>query len=384
MARMVPPTAVASGGSFAAFVCFRESPQRRAALDAEIGSPERYMLFGLDELVARGDSRATQPRAAAGCAGLGAARRRRAQPARASWWRLRRRFLQRPAEPAAAECGRRRLLDRGHRRPAARLAPARRPRATAARLRLDRPAGAAREAPQLEHLASLCRMLCGRVHEHRRVQRARGGVVARGGRRWPAGCVCPVRRRRRTVPTGAGDHARRRRRVDRRRSAPRLPAAPADCGPAPGVALPHRRRRGGRARARVAAAERRGRGGHPVESRRAIGSRGRGWSRCPCARTATRARRRCCCRRWRWASRSSSHGRWRSRVATGWPTARTASSSSPATSRRSNARCSGCSPTTRGLRRSAPARGSSSRQELSWTRYVDAIHAALAAAVARH
>ncbi len=49
MARMVPYAA-----AFDAFVCFRESPQRRAALTSAVGSPERYMLFGLDELAARG------------------------------------------------------------------------------------------------------------------------------------------------------------------------------------------------------------------------------------------------------------------------------------------------------------------------------------------
>ena len=57
MARMVP-TAVAAPvpdrGSFDAFVCFRESPQRRAALAAELGAPERYSLFGLDQLAERG------------------------------------------------------------------------------------------------------------------------------------------------------------------------------------------------------------------------------------------------------------------------------------------------------------------------------------------
>jgi glycosyltransferase involved in cell wall biosynthesis len=36
------------------FFSFRDSPQRRRALAAEPGSPERYQLFGLDELAARG------------------------------------------------------------------------------------------------------------------------------------------------------------------------------------------------------------------------------------------------------------------------------------------------------------------------------------------
>jgi glycosyltransferase involved in cell wall biosynthesis len=42
--------------SFRAFVFYRDSPQRRAALAAPPGSPERYGLFGLDQLAARGVS----------------------------------------------------------------------------------------------------------------------------------------------------------------------------------------------------------------------------------------------------------------------------------------------------------------------------------------
>jgi glycosyltransferase involved in cell wall biosynthesis len=36
------------------FFAFRDSPQRRAALDAPVGAPGRYSLFGLDEFEARG------------------------------------------------------------------------------------------------------------------------------------------------------------------------------------------------------------------------------------------------------------------------------------------------------------------------------------------
>lgn len=36
------------------FFAYRDSPERRAALAAEVGTPERYRLFGLDELLARG------------------------------------------------------------------------------------------------------------------------------------------------------------------------------------------------------------------------------------------------------------------------------------------------------------------------------------------
>lgn len=36
------------------FYAYRDSPQRRAALAAPVGAPERYLLFGLDQLVERG------------------------------------------------------------------------------------------------------------------------------------------------------------------------------------------------------------------------------------------------------------------------------------------------------------------------------------------
>ncbi|HYI74496.1 MAG TPA: glycosyltransferase family 4 protein [Gaiellaceae bacterium] len=36
------------------FYAYRDSPQRRRALAAPVGAPERYLLFGLDQLVARG------------------------------------------------------------------------------------------------------------------------------------------------------------------------------------------------------------------------------------------------------------------------------------------------------------------------------------------
>src|SRR5438132_12194504 len=52
MARMVSPTTAER--PFDAFVCYRESAQRRAALAAAMDAPERYLLFGLDELTARG------------------------------------------------------------------------------------------------------------------------------------------------------------------------------------------------------------------------------------------------------------------------------------------------------------------------------------------
>ena len=36
------------------FYAYRDSPQRRRALASPLGSPERYLLFGLDQLVERG------------------------------------------------------------------------------------------------------------------------------------------------------------------------------------------------------------------------------------------------------------------------------------------------------------------------------------------
>jgi len=44
-----PPTS-----PFSVFALYRDSPQRRAALARPAGSPERYLLFGLDQLAARG------------------------------------------------------------------------------------------------------------------------------------------------------------------------------------------------------------------------------------------------------------------------------------------------------------------------------------------
>jgi glycosyltransferase involved in cell wall biosynthesis len=43
-----------AGGSRKIFVAYRDAPERRAALRLPTGSPERYRLFGLDELAARG------------------------------------------------------------------------------------------------------------------------------------------------------------------------------------------------------------------------------------------------------------------------------------------------------------------------------------------
>jgi glycosyltransferase involved in cell wall biosynthesis len=53
MARMVFP---AGAGRFSVFLCFRDSPQRRAALAAAVGAPERYALSALDQLPAYGVS----------------------------------------------------------------------------------------------------------------------------------------------------------------------------------------------------------------------------------------------------------------------------------------------------------------------------------------
>lgn len=45
---------VEAHGPSSVFYAFRDAPERRAALKAEQGSPERYRLFGLDEITARG------------------------------------------------------------------------------------------------------------------------------------------------------------------------------------------------------------------------------------------------------------------------------------------------------------------------------------------
>ena len=103
----------------------------------------------------------------------------------------------------------------------------------------------------------------------------------------------------------------------------------------------------------VAAGERRDRDRPPVRRRCGAGSRRRASSRSPCSRTATRARPRCCSRRWRSPSRSSYRGRRRSRAATASSTARTAGSSSPGDAERSSARWATCSETSGTRARSA-------------------------------
>ena len=45
---------MAVDGAFSVFTLYRDSPERRAALAQPPGAPERYLLFGLDELVRRG------------------------------------------------------------------------------------------------------------------------------------------------------------------------------------------------------------------------------------------------------------------------------------------------------------------------------------------
>ena len=57
MARMVRTAAdapTADDPPFDAFYCFRDSPERRAAIATPVGSPERYVLFGMDEAISRG------------------------------------------------------------------------------------------------------------------------------------------------------------------------------------------------------------------------------------------------------------------------------------------------------------------------------------------
>ena len=129
--------------------------------------------------------------------------------------------------------------------------------------------------------------------------------------------VRPVRRRRRGVPAdrrAAGP----RRRLGRRRPAPRLRApARRRPGDARRRASSSSRRPSARARSASRPRERRGRDRPPVRRDAPPARARRASSRCRCARTATPARRRCCSRRWRSRSPSSSRGRPRSPRATG-------------------------------------------------------------------
>ena len=116
-------------------------------------------------------------------------------------------------------------------------------------------------------------------------------------------------------------------------------------------------------------------------TRCAAGSSAAASSRFPCATTATRARRRCSCRRWRSPSRSSSRGQPRSRRATGSRTARTCGSSRPATRPsfgRALAEVLGDDEHARALGSRARA---TVEDALSWEQYVERIEALLRASV---
>ena len=167
----------------------------------------------------------------------------------------------------------------------------------------------------------------------RRLQRARGGRAAgtgsgAGGAAGRSSC------RSASTPSASGPTGRlaeTRRRLGRRRPAPRLRCssrsrrADARVGPSASSRPPTTRARS-RAPANVA------RRARPPVRRDARAARARpGSSPCPSARTATRARRRSCSRRWRSGSRWSSRGRPRSRAATTSRTASNCGSSRPGT-----------------------------------------------------
>ena len=117
--------------------------------------------------------------------------------------------------------------------------------------------------------------------------------------------------------------------------------------------------------------------------RRGSGSRGRASSRSPSGTTSTRARPRRCSRRWRRRSRSSSRARPRSPRATGSRTASTSGSCRPATRPRSRAALRELLADEDG----AAALGRRAREtverELGWERYVDRIADVLRDAASR-
>ena len=263
------------------FYLFRDSPQRRAALALEPGSPARYALYGMDELAgAAGPSVTTSSRRA----GPRSARRRRGGETRrrgCGW--LRRRLRDRPRVAPRGEPRRRDPVDGRHRRHPADAPGAREGRADAVRLRRDRAAGAARAAPVAPRRARI-RERSGRAPRSSRTASTKPSPC-------DAGCAsaartCPSRSSRSasTSPRSGG------RRVTRPRCRLRR------SGPAPGLRAPARRRpldarralprrhdRRARPLARRAAAERLRRDRSPVRrdarparagaGRRAAGSR---------------------------------------------------------------------------------------------------------------
>ena len=142
--------------------------------------------------------------------------------------RLRRRLRVRARLPAARERRRRDLLDGRHRRHPADPAEADRSRSPAARLRVDRSAGAARAAPKQADAAPVSRrssrasaVVAYSEHEAATLS----DWLGPGG---PEVVFVAVRRRRRRLSPGRGSRSGRRRAVRRRRPAPRLRAPAPD------------------------------------------------------------------------------------------------------------------------------------------------------------
>ena len=244
------------------FCLYRDSPERRTALTKAPGAPERYLLFGLDQLAERGISvrhnleRGCPPPAWARVVGQGSKR------AAAPGGRVRRRLRLGARLPARRQRRRRGLLDRGHGRHPARPARAGRPRPPADRVHSDRAPGAPRATPRPVDTSPLCECAAPLAH-HRRLCRERDGVASRlAWRGRAAGRLHPVRCRRGRVSPAARAPSGRRRRLDRRRSPARLRAGGRRRVAAPRAELPHRRHRGASRPARRAVPERRARDGH--------------------------------------------------------------------------------------------------------------------------
>ena len=128
------------------FFAFRDSPVRRRALGSSRGSAERYALFGLDELAARGFRRPPQPGAEGGPPRWAVDRRSASQVGPRASRRLRRRLRDRARLVATGELGGRRLLDGGHGRDPADAPGASGSPPAAPRVRGDRAPGTPRPA----------------------------------------------------------------------------------------------------------------------------------------------------------------------------------------------------------------------------------------------
>ena len=181
------------------FYAYRDAPERRAALAAARGAPERYRLFGRDELEERGATirhNLERSRPPLWARSASPADQRRSLPA--GW--LRRRLRVDPVLAAGDQPERHRALDCRHGRNSSGAARTRWSRAHADRVHGSRPAGAARAVAGGADAAPVQ----ARARRHSRgclLCRRRVGPATCLARHRSTRSVRPVRRRRERVST---------------------------------------------------------------------------------------------------------------------------------------------------------------------------------------